>query len=223
MNILITGATGNLGHAVVDRFQTDNLIAITSVGKSSSLPKGVKGYEADLTQEAAVDEAISQILKAHITIDAAVLLVGGFTFGGIDQANGEEVKKMFDMNFHTAYFVARPIFQYMAKQKNGRIVLVGARPALDAHAGKNTVAYALSKSLIFTLAELLNAEGADKNVVTSVVVPSIIDTPVNRDAMPKADFSKWVKPEEIADTIATLISEKSKSLREPIVKIYGSV
>ena len=129
---------------------------------------------------------------------------------------------MIDINFNTSYFVARPVFQQMMKQANGRIVLVGSRPALDAKAGKQTVAYALSKSLIFTLAELLNAEGSEKNVVTSVIVPSTIDTPVNRSSMPDADFSKWVQPKEIAELIDIVISNKAKSLRAPVLKIYGN-
>jgi NAD(P)-dependent dehydrogenase (short-subunit alcohol dehydrogenase family) len=221
MNILITGATGNLGQAVRNKFSGHQLIAITSPGKSAGLEKSIDTFEADLTDEIAVEKTIAAVLSKHKTIDAAVLLVGGFAAGGIDKADGASVKKMFDINFSTAYFVARPVFQQMKKQNGGRIVLVGSRPALDAKAGKQTVAYALSKSLIFTLAELLNAEGADKNIVTAVIVPSTIDTSANRAAMPNADFSKWVDPEEIADMIAVIV-EKSKALREPIIKLYGN-
>lgn len=222
MNILITGATGGLGKTVLDQFTEHTCIVITSPGKVSTLPKGVFGFEADLTDEIDVNRVIAAILREHKTIDAALLLVGGFVFGGFDQANGDAVKKMIDINFNTAYFVARPVFQQMMKQVNGRIVLVGSRPALDAKAGKQTVAYALSKSLIFTLAELLNAEGSEKNVVTSVIVPSTIDTPVNRSSMPDADFSKWVQPKEIAELIDIVISNKAKSLRAPVLKIYGN-
>jgi NAD(P)-dependent dehydrogenase (short-subunit alcohol dehydrogenase family) len=222
MNILITGATGNLGLAVCNKLSGHTCIAITSPGKSNALGKSLSTFESDLTDEQAVQKTIAAILDKHKTIDAAILLVGGFTFGGIDTADGATVKKMFDLNFNATYFVVRPVFEQMTKQNGGRIILVGARPALDAKAGKQTVAYALSKSLIFTLAELLNAEGTDKNIVTSVIVPSVIDTPVNRTSMPQADFSKWVQPEEIADVIDVLISAQSKSLREPIIKIYGN-
>ena len=88
--------------------------------------------------------------------------------------------------------------------------------------GKNVIAYALSKSLLFNLAEYLNAEGASQNVVTSVIVPSTIDTPANRESMPKADFSKWVRPEEIAGVMEFICSQKADSVREPVYKIYGN-
>ena len=129
---------------------------------------------------------------------------------------------MFTMNFDTTYFVARPVFQQMIKQgTGGRIVMVGARPALRAKDGSKSFAYGLSKSLIFKLAEFLNATGSQQNVITSVVVPSTIDTPPNRQAMPNADFSAWVKAEDIAATIAHLCSEKADTWRETVVKIYN--
>jgi NAD(P)-dependent dehydrogenase (short-subunit alcohol dehydrogenase family) len=103
----------------------------------------------------------------------------------------------------------------------GRIVLVGARPALQPRDGASNVAYGLSKSLVLRLAEILNAEGADHNVVTSVIIPSTIDTPDNRAAMPKADFTKWVRPEDIAATIAFILSQPAQMLREPVFKVYG--
>jgi NAD(P)-dependent dehydrogenase (short-subunit alcohol dehydrogenase family) len=98
---------------------------------------------------------------------------------------------------------------------------VGSRPALKAKDAKNSVAYSLSKSLIFKLADILNAEGASKNVTASVIVPSTIDTEANRRAMPDKDFSTWVKPDEIADAMAFLCSESGGALRETVLKIYG--
>ena len=98
---------------------------------------------------------------------------------------------------------------------------MGARPALNPADGKGSLSYALSKSLVIKLAEMLNAEGAYNNVVAHVVVPSIIDTPVNRAAMPTADFSKWVRAEDIADTIAYLCSQSGSPVRDAVVKLYG--
>ena len=129
---------------------------------------------------------------------------------------------MFAVNFDTAYFVARPVFDHMLTQsKGGRLIFVGSRPALQPKDGKNSVAYSLSKSLIFKLADILNAEGASKNVTASVIVPSTIDTEANRKAMPDNDFGTWVKPEEIAEAMAFLCSERGMSLRETVMKIYG--
>ena len=84
------------------------------------------------------------------------------------------------------------------------------------------VAYSLAKSLIFRLAELMNDEAKGKNIVTSVVVPSTIDTPQNRKAMPDADFSNWVKPEAIADAIYFYCTDEAAVLREPLIKVYNN-
>lgn len=84
-----------------------------------------------------------------------------------------------------------------------------------------SLGYALSKSLLFKLADSLNEAGASNNVTASVIVPSTIDTPANREAMPKSDFTTWVKPEEIADAMARLCSAETNAWRETVVKIYG--
>jgi NAD(P)-dependent dehydrogenase (short-subunit alcohol dehydrogenase family) len=83
------------------------------------------------------------------------------------------------------------------------------------------VAYGLAKSLNFRLAELMNEEAKGTNVVSSVIVPSTIDTPQNRKSMPDADFSKWVRPESIAEVIYFYCIEEAKDIRESVIKIYG--
>jgi NAD(P)-dependent dehydrogenase (short-subunit alcohol dehydrogenase family) len=100
-------------------------------------------------------------------------------------------------------------------------VLVTSRTALISSVGKDYIAYSLSKFLLTKFAELLNAEGSSKNVVCSVIAPSTIDTEMNRKSMPKADFSKWVKPSEIAESIFFLVGDKGNILRDPILKVYG--
>jgi NAD(P)-dependent dehydrogenase (short-subunit alcohol dehydrogenase family) len=109
----------------------------------------------------------------------------------------------------------------MIKQGGGRMVLVASKTALISELGKNTIGYSLSKFLLTKLADLLNAEGASKNVVCSVVAPSTIDTEINRKSMPKADFSKWVKPADIAETMFFAVSDKGNVLRDPVFKVYG--
>jgi NAD(P)-dependent dehydrogenase (short-subunit alcohol dehydrogenase family) len=224
-NILITGASGNLGKATVAKFVKDgyNVIATVTPGKTLGFPaEGVQLYEADLTDENSVNAVVRQIITDHSSLDAALLLVGGFAGGTVQNTDGALLKKMFSLNFDTAYFVARPVFQQMLTQSTGgRIVFVGSRPALQPKEGKNTLAYSLSKSLIFKLADFLNAEGSSKNVTASVIVPSTIDTETNRSAMPDKDFTAWVKPEEIAESIAFLCSDHGRALRETMLKIYN--
>jgi NAD(P)-dependent dehydrogenase (short-subunit alcohol dehydrogenase family) len=224
---LITGGSGSLGKAVVEKFLKEDyqVIIIVTPGKGSTFHQHdrINVYEADLTNEVQTSEVIGTIIKKFGTIDAALLLVGGYASGGIKDTDGQALKKMFSLNFDTAYFTARPVFLQMKNQsKGGRIILVGSRPALSAKDGKNALAYGLSKSLLFKLAEYLNADGASSKVITSVLVPSTIDTAENRKAMPDKNFNDWVTPEEIAETMAFLCSEKTKSLREPVIKMFGN-
>lgn len=221
-NILITGANGNLGQACTQRFRAAGyqIIAIVSPGKKHTQPPEIFTYEADLTNEQTITDIINSIYQQHRTIDAALLLAGGYTWGPLSETSISTIKKMLSVNFETTFPCAQKVFEKMSSQPGGgRIVMIGARPSLVANEAKKNVAYALSKSLIFKLAEILNAAGKEKNIVTSVIVPSIIDTPVNRKDMPDADFSKWVTPEQIADTIHFIVSQSA--LREPIIKLYG--
>ena len=225
-NVLITGASGNLGKAVVQKFLSEGYEVIVTVTPGKSLGYSVEGeihkYEADLTNETVVDSVIKKILSTHSHLSAAMLLVGGFAMGNIVNTNGDALKRMFSVNFDTAYYVARPLFNHMLTQANGgKLIFVGARPALKAKDARNSIAYALSKSLIFKLADILNAEGASKNVTASVIVPSTIDTQTNRKAMPDKDFAAWVKPEDIADTMAFLCSSSAAPLRETVLKMYN--
>jgi NAD(P)-dependent dehydrogenase (short-subunit alcohol dehydrogenase family) len=225
-NVLITGAGGHLGRACLREFTGSDfhIIAIVSPGKKNSIPPPFTGsvHEINLTDEGQVNDRLEEVIHIHSSIDIALLLVGGFEMGDISQAGSDQLKRMMSLNFDATYYTARKLFAHMAGQKNGgRIVMVGSRPALEPQGGKSALAYALSKSLIFKLAELLNAEGKDKNVVCSIIVPSVIDTPENRTSMPKSDPSRWVKADEIAAIIKTSTTGPGEKLRDPVIKIYG--
>lgn len=223
-NVLITGAAGNLGKATVERFYRDGyqVIATVEPGQKDTV-ENVSLYPVDLQDEMAADRFVTQVAQEFQSIDAALLLVGGFGGGDINATKGKDLKRMIALNFETAFYVARPVFRQMLAQPNGgRIVFIGARAALQPDMGRKFLAYSLSKAMLFNLADMLNAEGAGKNVVTSVVVPSTIDTPANRAAMPSADFAKWVRPEEIAEVMAFVSSASAKSLAGTVFKVYGS-
>ncbi len=226
---IVTGAAGNLGKAVVKQLLEDGfLVAGTRLPKESLDEFNIETvnfeeFVLDVTDPGAVEHFVEDLAKKYGTLDRAALLVGGFAMGDLQNTTLRDIQSMFRLNFESAFVSAKYIYGQMAKQlEGGKIVLVGARPALDAAAGKNVFAYTLSKSLIFQLADLLNASGQQKGVHTSVIVPSIIDTPPNREGMPKANFDDWVKPEEIAGVISFLFSEKGSKLRETVVKIYGN-
>ena len=223
-NVLITGASGNLGKAAVEKFIAAgfNVIATASPrGLGYQIP-GLSVYEADLTDEHSVEQAITKIISEHHTIDVAILTVGAFALGSIETTDGAAIQKMMSLNFNTAYFTSRAVFKQMLVQQMGRIIFIGARPALVASEGKNTMAYALSKSLIFKLAELLNAEAGKKDVVSAVIVPGVIDTPENRKSNPTANYSDWVTPEAIVESMLFLVSPNANALREPVLKLYSN-
>ena len=226
-NVLITGASGNLGKAAVEKFSRAGYFVIATISPGKPLPyptpANVVSIDADVTNEKAVESLIASVIAKYKEVDAALLLVGGYAQGGIQETDHMLLRKMFSVNFESAYFIARNLFQHMLLQKNGgRLVFIGSRPAIKPIEGKNSVAYALSKSLIFNLAEILNAEGARRNVTSSVIIPSTIDTPANRQAMPDANFTSWVKPEEIADAMAIICAEENKNWRGTVLKVYGA-
>jgi NAD(P)-dependent dehydrogenase (short-subunit alcohol dehydrogenase family) len=223
---LITGASGNLGQACVNKFLKEGYHVVATVTPGKGLGYSVDGpvetVDLDLTNESRVTEVIKSIISKRGSLDAALLLVGGYASGGIAETDGATLQRMIALNFETAYFVARPVFQQMISQASGgRIIFIGARPALRPKEANKSLGYALSKSLIFKLAEALSAAGSSSNVTTSVVVPSTIDTPSNRTAMPKADFSAWVGADEIAAALFHLCSDQAAAWKNNIIKIYG--
>lgn len=225
--ILISGANGSLGSATVKKFLDEGykVIAVDHSGTHLGFAASHDNFElrsVDLTDESAVEDFLDEIIELYGHIDGALLLAGGFAMGDITATDGAALKKMFSTNFETAYFAARVLFQHMLANGYGRLVFIGARPALKPEQGKGALAYALSKSLLFELAGLLNATAKNKNVVASVVAPSTIDTAVNRQSMPDADPNTWVKPEQIASLLEFICSDKGDPIREPIYKIYNN-
>ena len=224
---IVTGASGNMGQAVVRKFIDKGYFVLGTIIPNDPVamdfpPDKFEKVVVDLVNEDDSQKFIDTILEKHESIDVAVLTVGGFAMGKIAETKTADISKQYKLNFETAYNVARPVFVQMIKQNSGRIFIIGSKPGLDAKYGKGMVAYGLAKSLLFRLAELLNDEAKGKNVVTSVVVPSTIDTLPNRKAMPDTNFDNWVKPEAIADVIYWHCTEESSVLREPVLKVYNN-
>jgi NAD(P)-dependent dehydrogenase (short-subunit alcohol dehydrogenase family) len=225
--VIITGANGNLGTAVTKEFLDKNYQVLATVNtekEKSDFPshQNLDIYAVDLTNESETNEFVQKSIQKYGNIDAALLLVGGFTMGALAETSGEDLQKQIALNFETAYFVTRPLFEHLMKNKKGTIVFIGARPALNAAQGKGLIAYGLSKSLLFKLAEFLNEVARGVNVSISVVVPSTLDTALNRKSMPDINPDNWVKPSEVAETLEFLVSDKSKALRETVLKMYNN-
>jgi NAD(P)-dependent dehydrogenase (short-subunit alcohol dehydrogenase family) len=224
---IVTGASGNMGQAVVKKFLAEGYHVVGTIIPNDSVPFEVEDAKlekiiVDLMSEEDSDKFIQTVIAKYGGIDAAVLTVGGFAMGKIADTKTADIYKQYKLNFETAYNVARPLFVQMMQQDCGRIFIIGSKPGLSAKDGKGMIAYGLGKSLIFRLAELMNDEAKGHNVVTSVVVPSTIDTPQNRKAMPDAKFDNWVKPEAIADAIYFYCTDEAAVLREPLIKVYNN-
>jgi len=224
---IVTGASGNMGQAVVKKFIEQGYKVIGTIVPNDpiSLDFPEDKFESvavDLMNEDDSQKFIDGVVAKHGSVDVVILTVGGFAMGKIADTKTADIAKQYKLNFETTYNVARPAFEQMIKQNNGRIFLTGSRAGMDAKNGKGMIAYGLGKSLVFRLAELMNDEAKGKNVVTTVVVPSIIDTAPNRKAIPDADFSSWVTPGQIADVIYYYSSDAVSALREPTLKVYNN-
>lgn len=225
--IIITGANGNLGTATVKKFLEKEYNVIAVDGKNDHLDfamsnKNFEFHTVNLTNENETSDFVNAAIEKHGKIEGALMLVGGFAMGNVTATNAADIQKQFSLNFETAYHISRPLLQHMQQNGYGRLVFIGARPALKPAQGKGLVAYALTKSLLFKLADFINEENRGTNVVASVVVPSTIDTEINRKSMPDADPGNWVKPEQLADVLEFICSEKGATLREPVYKVYNN-
>jgi NAD(P)-dependent dehydrogenase (short-subunit alcohol dehydrogenase family) len=223
--MIITGAAGNLGTAVTETFLEKGckVLAVTHSGHAQMAShERLFNTALDLQDEQAVKAFVDDAVARHKKIDGAILLAGGFEGGSLEETSLENIRKQVSLNFETAYTVCRHLLPHLKENHDGRLVLTASRPALEARYGTHAIAYALSKSMLATLAGLLNADAGKLNVVTSVIAPGTIDTPANRKSMPDADFSKWVSPQEIAELLYVICSGTGRSLREPVYKIYGA-
>lgn len=223
--VYVTGSSGNLGRAITLKFlkEGDKVIGTLLPEEVYTLPEEQKTLEIrhiDLLNEDETTAIIASDIREFGGIDIAILTAGGFAMGDLAKTGISDIHQQLRLNFETTYNAARPIFLEMLKKGRGRIFMTGSRPGLDMRNGKGMVSYSLTKSLVFRLAELMNEEAKGTDVVVTVLVPSIIDTPQNRKSMPDADFSTWMSPEDMAEIIFYYASPAASGLREPVLKMY---
>jgi NAD(P)-dependent dehydrogenase (short-subunit alcohol dehydrogenase family) len=222
--ILVTGASGNIGKDVVEHLHQAGYGIRATFSSNSDMAlfdhlPNVQPAVLNVLDEADTAAFVTDL--AGVDLRAAVLLVGGFAAGNMAQTDTRLLQKMYDLNFLSAFNLVKPLMAHFAQQGGGQFVLIGSRPTLHAADGKNVFAYALSKALIFELAKLINAEGKPNHITAAVVVPSVVDTPANRAAMPDANPTDWVPTEKIADLITFLVSDTGRMTRETVVKLYN--
>jgi NAD(P)-dependent dehydrogenase (short-subunit alcohol dehydrogenase family) len=211
---LITGATGGLGGAVVERFAAEGWQVVGVDKRPGEDFDNVRFVEADLFDQAEVERAVA---GAGDDLHAVVNLVGGFAQGGrVHETPIEEFERQFTLNLRPTYLVTAAAIPRM---DGGTVVCVGTRAALRPFPG--AAGYVASKAALLALVRALDAEYRDDAIRVNAVLPSVIDTPANRSSMPDADHDAWVAPEEIAEVVHFLSSDASSPISGAEVPVYG--
>jgi NAD(P)-dependent dehydrogenase (short-subunit alcohol dehydrogenase family) len=226
---LITGGTGGLGRAVTLAFLREGASVIATYIKKDEADtlRDAVGPNAhlellplDATDEAACRALVDGITARHGHLDILVNTIGGYAGGkALWEIDPRTYQLMLTLNVHAGFNLARTVVPAMLKQKSGAIVNIAAKAAYDHAAG--AAAYAASKSAALALFDCLAQDVKGKGVRVNSVLPSIIDTDANRKDMPNADFSKWPKPEEIAQVILFLCSDDAKVVHGAAIPVYG--
>lgn len=228
--VLVAGGTGGLGRAVTSEFLEAGATVVATYRNQPEWEKlktaaaahaaRLEGHEVDVTDETAVCQLVEKTLSKHGRLDAMVNTVGGYA-GGLKlwEMETKAFEQMLNLNLRSGYALSRAAVPAMLKQGHGAIVNVASKAALDHAAGAS--AYAASKAAAAAMMDSLAADLTGTGVRVNTILPSIIDTEVNRKAMPRADFAKWPKPRDIARVILFLCGDDAKVIHGASIPVYG--
>ena len=229
--VVVTGAAGNLGSAVAEAFEAAGAKLVLVDHKPDRLPRlfaELAGSEdhylatsVDLTDEAAVQEMVREALERFGHIDVLVNAAGGYRAGTpVHETPLDTWDFMLNLNARTAFIASSAVIPAMLERGMGKIINVGSRAALQG--GAKAAAYSASKSVVMRLTESMSAELKKSGINVNCVLPGTIDTPQNREAMPRADTSRWVPPEALADVILFLASDAARAVHGAAIPVYGT-
>ena len=221
--VVVTGASGALGKVVAElALARGARVAGVDYAPSeiAASANRIELGDVDLSDPAQAGKAIDAVASHFGRLDALINIAGGFAFEAVAEGDPKTWQHMYALNVLTALNASRSAIPYLAVAGSARIVNVGAIGALQAGAGMG--AYAASKAGVHRLTEALAAEWKGK-ITVNAVLPSTIDTPANRASMPKADFAKWVTPEELANVILFLISDAASAVTGALIPVSGRV
>lgn len=220
--VAVTGGHGVLGAAVVEAALKQGLkVAIIDHARGHPTPDGVLEIGGvDLTDPVAAADAVNAVAAHFGRLDALLNIAGGFVWQGVE-GGSDEWSRMFALNLTTALNASRAALPHLKASSEGRIVNVGANGALKAAHGMG--AYAASKSAVHRLTEALAEELKETSITINAVLPSIIDTPANRQDMPEADPAKWVAPADLAAAILFLASPEARAITGALTPVTGRV
>lgn len=229
--VLVAGGTGGLGRDVSLAFLREGARVVVTYRRAEEFASlksaaatdaaAADGRVVDVTDEIAVAEFVADVLARYGKLDAVVNTIGGYA-GGIKlwEMETNVLDTMLKLNLRSGFTLARAVMPAMLKQGHGAIVNVAAKAAVDHGAG--AAAYAASKAAAVALMDSLAADTRGTGVRVNSVLPSIIDTAPNRQAMPNADFTTWPKPAEIAQVILFLCSDLATTIHGASIPVYGN-
>ncbi len=225
-HVVVTGGTGALGSAMVSALIESGAVChVPYVNPAEADRFAFRSHaqvklvaDVDLAQEAAVARLYDGVPKLW----ASIHIAGGFAMSPVAETTKADLMQQVDMNFVTAFLCCRAAVNAITRTgAGGRIVNVATRPALEWRAGAGMVAYTASKAAVAALTVALAEEVVKAGILVNAVAPSTMDTPANRQAMPKADHAAWPKVEEVAATILFLASPENRVTRGGVVPVYG--
>jgi NAD(P)-dependent dehydrogenase (short-subunit alcohol dehydrogenase family) len=227
--VVVNGASGNLGQAAARAFHAAGANLVLLDRAADRLPGTFPALagsthlllgSVDATAADSMQGAVQAALERFGRIDVLANTVGGYRAGTpIHETSLEAWDFMLNLNARTAFVASRAVVPHMLEQGSGKIVHVAARAALKG--GAKAAAYSVSKSAVVRLVESLAAELKHSGINVNCVLPGTIDTPQNRQSMPKADHSRWVPPEALADVILFLASDSARAVNGAAVPVYG--
>jgi NAD(P)-dependent dehydrogenase (short-subunit alcohol dehydrogenase family) len=225
--VLVTGATGGLGPAVVEAFLVDGW-RVVATSRSGRPPQALVGHDrlesvaTDLFEPADVAEAVTVAAgdQQQAPLRALVNLVGGYAVGGrVHETPVEQFERQLTLNLRPTYLVTQAVLPHLVDGGGGAVVCVASRAALAPFRGAS--GYATAKAAVLAFAQTVAVEYRADGVRCNTVVPSVIDTPANRADQPDADPSRWVPPEQVAAVIRFLCSDESAPTSGATIPVYG--
>jgi NAD(P)-dependent dehydrogenase (short-subunit alcohol dehydrogenase family) len=228
----ITGGTGAVGPAVVARLLEEGYRVAVSYRKAAeweALARArererregrLEGFETDVTDEGSLERGLNAAAARFQGLSSLVHLAGGYTGGTpVRSVDAATVRGMIELNLLSSFWAAKHAIPHVARSGTGRLLFVSSRAAIEPQAG--AAAYAASKAGLAALVGALARELKEEGVTVNAIAPSVIDTAANRAAMPKADFSRWVRPESIAALLAFLASDAASAITGTLIPIHG--
>jgi len=222
--VLVTGASGGLGTAVTQAFLNAGAKVAGSareIQQAAFASANFIAIPADISTAAGAKALIDQVVQEFGRLDVLAYTVGGFAGGQpLTETDDATFQRMFALNLNATFYLLRSAIPVMRKSGQGRIIAIGSRAAEEPGVGVG--AYSASKAVMVSLIRTVAIENRDVGITANVILPGTIDTPANRKAMPKADFSTWVHPGNIASLMVWLASDAAKDVNGAVIPVYGS-